>query len=689
MFKRTRNPGKSAVKKAVRLAALGGGLFLVILMGLFLLAWQLYPFPVERLQQWPASPVVLDARGNRLFSMVGSNQQWRYPIPLESVSPWLIQATIATEDQRFYHHAGVDPWAVLRALRQNLWSRQVVSGASTLDMQLCRMMDNRPRTLRAKIVEAFRAIQLDRLMSKQQILEAYLNVAPYGGNLRGVEAASQKYFGKSAGQLSLAEAALIAGLPQSPSRYCPDGHLDAARRRQQIVLQSMLRSGMITSEQLLEAASTPASIYRSSRPRLGMHVCSLALNRRPSGGQVAIDPDIQEQVERLACKHLERLPDDSELAVVVIDVTESAIVAMLGSGDPNDPVDGQVNGVLARRSPGSALKPFIYAAAFEAGRLNGESTVYDVPIVRGSWTPGNFDRTYSQEITAAEALRRSLNVPAILVAEGVGLARCCGILDAAGVSLPSDAQTRGGLALAVGGIEVTLLDLTNAYATLARQGIRRHPRLFFDESGAATPALKPQVCAAISDILSSRHRQPARVENDSAGAIPWFMWKTGTSSGRRDAWAVGHNYRYAVGVWVGRFRGTGRAEYVGAEIAEPILCGLFSLLRLRTDVDPPEPETIRTSGPLLLPKEVKDSLQIIAPSDGEVFVATGGTAVVRACANQDRGDLWFLNGKMEGRGQVQRLELSPGIYELRCVSQQGLSAMVKFTVVRLHDSSSQ
>jgi penicillin-binding protein 1C len=650
---------------------------------------------MERLQRWPASPVVLDAKGRYLFGTVGRDEQWRYPVPLADISPWLVQATVAVEDQRFYRHRGVDPWALVRALGQNLRTGRIVSGASTLDMQLCRMMDGRSRTLRAKVIETFRALQLNCVLTKDEILETYLNVAPYGGNLRGVEAASRKYLGKRAADLSLAEAALLAGLPQSPTGYHPDRHLQAALKRRRVVLRAMLDSGMITAPQLEEAQRVRENGWQpQGRKALGMagprhagHACDLALSRRPSGGRTTIDLDLQDHIERLAYQHLDSLPDGTELAVVVIDVSDSALVALLGSGDPNDPVDGQVNGVLARRSPGSALKPFLYAAAFEAGRLNGQSLVYDVPITRGAWTPSNFDKTHAQEITAAEALRRSLNVPAILVAEGVGLARCCGILEAAGVSLGPQAQKRGGLALAVGGVEVTLLDLTNAYATLARHGVRRSPRLFADEpNGPAVlakdpvPVLKPQVCAAISDILSSRHRPPNLMAGLSGGEVPWFMWKTGTSSGRRDAWAVGHNYRYAIGVWVGRFRGTGRAEYVGAQAAEPLLHGLFCLPQIRADAGPPQPPAIHVARPLPPPRELTQAVQITAPATGETFLATPDTAIVPAQANRDDANIWFLNGKLAGQGQAQRLVLTPGTYELRCVTRLGSSSTVRFTV---------
>ena len=646
----------------------------------FGLVWYLYPFPRERLQQWSASPTVLDAKGRRMFSVVGPDEQWRYPVDLADISPWLIKATIAVEDERFYHHPGVDLAAVLRAAAQNLLAGRIVSGASTVDMQLCRMMDNRPRTYATKVVEAFRALQLNRLMGKKEILEAYLNVAPYGGNLRGVEAASRKYFNKPAKDLSLAEAALVTGLPQSPSRYRPDRHLSTALGRQRVVLRRMLTRNMITTEQFSQAESWPVNICKSPHLQWATHASALALSHRPAGGQTTIDLDVQEQVERLTCERLEELPDGTELAIVVIDVANSAIVAMQGSGDPGDPLDGQVNGALAKRSPGSALKPFIYATAFEMGRLNGDSVVHDMPISRGGWTPSNFDKTHVEEINVAEALRRSLNVPALLVAEGIGLGHCCGVLEAVGVKLPANAQQRGGLALAVGGVEVALLDLTNAYATLARYGIRRQPRLFTDESSDQVRALKPEVCASISDILSSKRRQPAAVDSQSASDLPWFMWKTGTSSGRRDAWAVGHNYRYAIGVWIGRFRGTGRLEYVGADAAEPLLCRLFCLPQLRVEGDPPAPEVISVRRPLSLPKELTERLRITVPGADEVFIAMNGSAVVHAQANRDDANSWFLNGQLEGKGPAQRLVVTPGIYELRCVGQRGSSSTVKFTV---------
>ena len=655
-------------------------LITALLVLTFVIIWFLFPFPEEGLEQWSVSPAVLDVHGRPMLSIVGSDDQWRRPVPLESMSPWLIKATIAVEDQRFYKHRGVDPVAVVRAVGQNIAGGRIVSGASTLDMQVCRMMGHRPRTVWVKAVESFRALQLDRLRSKDEILELYLNSAPYGGNIRGVEMASLTYFNKHAKDLSLGEAALIAGLPKSPSRYQPNKYLPAAMKRRGTVLRSMLRERMISEQQLRQVMAGPLLICRSPRLQRASHAGWLALKRRPQGGRTHIDLDIQNELERLIDEYRRRLPGGTEIAVVIIEIAQSGIVAMIGSGDLSDPVDGQVNGVLAKRSPGSVLKPFIYAAAFEMGRLNAESVLPDVPIYRGGWTPSNFDRTFRGQVTVSEALRCSLNVPAILVAERIGLARCCGVLEGAGIHLPANTQTRSGLALVVGGMEVTLLDLANAYATLGRRGYRERPHLFTDEPRQKFRAIEPKVCAAINDILSSRRHRPNGMEKLLPEDIPWFMWKTGTSSGRRDAWAVGHNGRYAIGVWVGRFRGTGHVAYVGAEAAEPLLSQLFALQRLRTNDIPPSFEPVRIDHELSISANMNKSLRITSPGNGDIFISLNGRVVVHPSTNRQDKLSWFLNGKLVDNKSVARLELTPGHYQLHCVGQAGQSSIVGFAV---------
>jgi len=662
------------------------GLGAVLLLGTlggvaFGILWHISPFPQSVLDQWPASPVVTDRNGDILLSVVGRDDQWRFPVPLERISPWLIQATIAIEDERFESHAGVDPIAVLRAAGQNLAAFRTVSGASTLTMQVCRMMDNRPRGLAAKAIESFRALQLERVRDKKQILETYLNIAPYSRNYRGVEAASLAYFGKKAVDLSLSEAALLVALPQSPNRYRPDRRPGATRQRRNYILQRMQELGMITPEQATLAAAAPVMLARPTTTTAASHAAWMALLRRPAGGRTTITRSIQAEVDRLAGDYLRRMPAGSQAAIVVLDIAKNEIVAMLGAANADDPVAAEVNGAQALRSPGSALKPFIYAAAFEAGLISDQSTVYDVPIERTGWSPANFDRQFSGELPAADALRRSLNVPAILVAEATGLTRCLGLVEACGIGLPRDVQTRGGLAVVVGATEVTLLDLVNGYATIGRGGIRCTPRLFADEKSDAVRVLSEEVCAVIDDILSSRRRTPRGMLDRDERTIPWFMWKTGTSSGRRDAWAVGHNHRYAIGVWIGRFSGAGSERFVGAEAAEPLLAAMFDLPELRNAQDPPPARPLPAAPPLAPPVELAGLPHITSPAANGRYLAMNGEAIIPVRATPAAGLNWFLNGLSLDEQKAQRLVLKPGQYELRCTSSAGLSTAVEFTVI--------
>ncbi len=689
----------------------------------FGIVWRLSPFPMDRVSRLAASPCVTDAAGNPLLLRVSAAGDWRLPAPLAEISPWLRGATIAAEDGRFYAHGGVDLAAACRAAVQNAGAGRVVSGASTITMQLCRMLEPAPRSVAAKVYQAFRAWQLEARMSKDEILAAYLNLAPYGGNIRGAEAAARLYFGKAAADLSLGEAALLAGLPQSPARYRPDRHPAAARDRRAVVLARMRSRGMIDAEQEAAAQLEPIPTARHTPPP-APHAAWTALQRRPGGARTTLRSPLQAEVEALVCEfaaargiarhaHADpakspgparapggrfaaapSLPADADVAVVVIDIPAAQIVALVGSADAADPRGGQVNGATARRSPGSALKPFIYAAALESGVLGPGSTVYDIPIERGGWTPANFDRTYSGAVSAAEALRRSLNVPAILIAEGVGAARCLGTLESAGIRPPRGATRRSGLTIATGGVETTLVELTNAYATLGRGGVRRPARLIADEPDESAEALSPATCAVIDAMLSCRARPavglpavaqtPMGLQTDA----PWFMWKTGTSSSRRDAWAVGHNRRYAIGVWVGRFDGGGATAFVGSQAAEPLLTALFASPLFRTNVDPPPPAPIAVARPLPPPREWRERLRITMPGAGAALLATNGVTsfsprATLGGANRTRAERplrWFLNGRLLDAKDDVHVTLGPGRYELRCVSEAGDSDAVEFTV---------
>ena len=662
-----------------RLAFVAASVLLLAYAG-FCCIWYAYPFPVAQIDQQPVSPLVTDRSGKTLLYLVSETDQWRQPVALEKISPWLIQATLAAEDARFREHRGVDYSAFVRAMCQNVAHAKVVSGASTLTMQVCRQLDRQPRTLSAKLWQVLRAWQLEQLRSKDQILEAYLNLAPYGGNVLGAEAAAQWFYGKHATDLSLGEASLLAGLPQSPNRFRPDRHPNEARIRRQFVLRRMQELGMITASQSTAAAAEPLPTTSTRRTSSAPHAAWLALHKRPLGGRTTIDLTRQQAVESAVAEQVPHWPAGTDAAVCVIEIASSDIVAWVGSADPSDPRDGQVNGGLAKRSPGSALKPFLYAAAFQTRRLGPESRVYDGPLERAGWSPENFDKTFSGEIPAAEALRRSLNVPAILIAEQVGLARCVGTLSAAGVTLPSNAAQRGGLALAVGGIEVNLLDLTSAYAMLGRGGISRRPRLFLDDSSPTEHALDADVCAAVTDILSARHRRPKGWESLPESQLPRCMWKTGTSSGHRDAWALGHNGRYAIGVWVGRFSGAGHVGYVGLEAAEPLLGKLFAAPEFREQQHPCPPASWVVTRPYSLTQPAAAPLRITTPTRGDIFLSAAGPVVINPTTNREADARWFLNGRLVAERRLEPLELNPGRYELRCVDAQGQASAVEFSV---------
>ncbi|MEZ6013479.1 MAG: transglycosylase domain-containing protein [Planctomycetota bacterium] len=568
--------GRGRLRRWARRAGLGGGVaFTAAVLALVILD-RCYPFPLARLERSP-SAVVDASDGLSLARRVAPDGQWRRPTPLADAGHWLPLATVAIEDRRFREHPGVDARGVLRAIVANLRSGRIRQGGSTLTMQLIGMTFATPRSLPGKAVEAFRAVQLERLISKDEVLERYLNLAPYGRNLCGIEAGAQHWFGKRPQDLALDEAALLAGLPQGPERLRPDRFPARALARRDAVLDAMQRAGFVTAEEHAAASAASLSLVVSAPPSASaFHAATWALAERAEGGRTWIEPLLQQEIERVVAAHVPFLPAGTDVAVVAIDVRRAAVVGLLGSADPRDPLDGQVNGARARRSPGSTLKPFVYAAALEAGRYTLDSIVEDTPVDLAGWRPANFDGGFSGPVTIADALRRSLNLPALRVAQSVGVERCVGLIEAAGASLASDAVSRAGLTLVTGGTPITAVELTNAYATLARGGEFVPTRLFVDEPQRAPQrVLSSATCAALNDALSTEHRAPRVRGGASQISARPFMWKTGTSSGNVDAWAIGHDGHTALGVWVGRFDGAGHPAYVGGEVAEPILAELF------------------------------------------------------------------------------------------------------------------
>ncbi len=455
-----------------RLAALA--LLPVLLWGGWLALDRAFPFPVERLTP-PASVMVLGARDEPLRFFLARDQSWRFPVELEEVSGDFVHAVLASEDRYFFSHPGVNPVAIVQAALSNLRAGRVVRGGSTITMQVARLAEPKRRTVWGKLREAFRAVQLEARYSKQEILEFYVNMAPYGGNLVGVGAASWFYFGKGPKGLSLAESALLAGIPKAPNRYNPVKHAQAAVAARAQVLRAMTDKGWTTPELAQEAAGQEPPDRLKKPPLIGPHFCQMVLDHARGATRIrtTLDPRVQETVRALMRARLAELRAQGveNAAVVVEDVHTRAVLALAGSADYlDDARHGRINAATAPRSPGSALKPFLYALAFDEGVIGPGSQLLDIPITLGNYDPHNYDGAYQGRVEAAEALIHSLNAPAVRLLALVGVPRFHGLLLSGGLKSLREPTGHYGLALILGGGEVGLLELTNLYATLAQGG---------------------------------------------------------------------------------------------------------------------------------------------------------------------------------------------------------------------------
>lgn len=548
----------------------------------------LFPLPAERLHPTP-STVVLDASGEVLRAFLAPDEMWRFPVEHTGVSPALQQALVAYEDRRFYAHFGVDPLAIGRAAVANIQAGAVVQGGSTLTMQVARLMTPKARTLGNKLVEAFRAMQLEWTYSKAEILDFYFDLAPYGGNLVGVGAAAQFYFDKDPSQLSLGEAALLAAIPKDPNAYRPDVHPFRAQQARDKVLHLLHRRGHISDEALRHARTEPLPEHRFDLPFLAPHLAThLALRHKNTPRLITtLDASTQRLAERMLQSHLQPLLSQgiTNGAIVIIDNDTRSVRALVGSRAFFDAThEGQVNGAVAPRSPGSALKPFIYALAMNRGLIARETPLYDIPVDYAGYRPENYDRQYHGVVAAEQALIRSLNVPAVNLSAKLGPTELYDFLRAGGITTLNEEASHYGLSLILGGGEVNLLELTNLYAALADSGHHRPYRLLASDPGGSPKALlNPGVSYLITETLSQLRRPDLPAVWEWSVDMPKVAWKTGTSYGHRDAWSIGYTPRYTVGVWIGNFDGTSAPELVGAEVAAPLLLNLFTALERHTD----------------------------------------------------------------------------------------------------------
>lgn len=549
---------------------------------IFFLLNLIFPLPMDKLNRKP-SEAVYSEDGRLLKVFLSSDGYWRMKTGLKDVSPFLREAVLAYEDKWFYLHPGVNPVSMARAAVVNVKRRRIVCGGSTITMQVARMIEPKRRTYLSKLIEIFRAAQLELKYSKNEILEFYFNLAPYGGNIEGVGAASYFYFGKPASALSRAEAVSLVVIPNSPTRLRPDLNYEEYKAKRRKVAEILLKRNLIGRDDFaaIDAEENPRG--RAVPPSFAPHFAQFVKDKYHGGPNLVttLDPHVQRLCEELLRRHIGplRAQGITNGAVVVIDNRTRSVLAMVGSADFGDARNsGQVNGALAPRSPGSALKPFAYAVALDAGIISPKLLLPDVPVDYSGYTPVNFDEKYHGGVPAEEALKQSLNVPAVNLVAGLK-DRFYSFLRKGGVTTLTKPREYYGLPIVLGGCEVNLLEITNLYATLANGGMYQPFRLLKGEkTDAPKRALSKAAAYIISDILSEVRRPDLPNCWEFTVDLPRVAWKTGTSYGRRDAWSVGYNPEYTVGVWIGNFNGREAERLVGAEVAAPLLFDIFNAL---------------------------------------------------------------------------------------------------------------
>jgi len=586
-----------------------GLLLLVLLGGSLALLDQGLPPPVERARQTSAQ--VLDSQDRMLRIFTVPPGYWRLPARPGDVDPLFIRMLMAYEDQRFPDHSGVDPLAVMRALGQWLWHGRIVSGASTLTMQTARLLEPHPRDLIGKIGEMLRALQLERRYTKDEILGFYLTLAPYGGNLEGVRVAALAWFGKEPTRLTAAEAALLVVLPQAPSRLRPDRYPERARAARDKVLARMEQLGMLTSRQAAEAREEPVPIRRHPLPFLAPHLADRLHAAQPgmTRHRTYIDRDLQQTLETLVRQQHSTLESHSSIAMLVVANHDRRVLAYVGASDFFDTRRaGQVDLAQAIRSPGSTLKPLIYGLGFDDLLIHPETLIEDVPTRFGDYAPTNFGHTYAGQLTVREALQQSLNILAVAVLEQVGPARVAARLREVGLPLHwNAANPQPGLPLALGGVGATLEKLVTLYASFASGGVVAPLHLGPDDpESPGQPLLSATACWYLSEILRGSPT-PQHIAPLASAARPRLIaHKTGTSYGFRDAWALGFDADYTVGVWVGRPDGSPSPGHYGRNTAAPLLFRIFDLLP--ESVNPPLPppdQALRVVSRMQLPERLR------------------------------------------------------------------------------------
>jgi penicillin-binding protein 1C len=554
----------------------------------FLLCWLLFfvlhlIFPLPRQVQY--SRMILAHDGTLLQAYLSPDDKWRMKTELNEITPDLRRAFINKEDRFFYYHPGVNPFAIVRALVKNIVRGKITSGASTITMQVARLLEPKKRNYTNKLVEIFRALQLEWMYSKEEILQLYLNMVPYGGNIEGVKAASLLYFGRMPDKLSLAQVVTLTIVPNRPTSLALGKGSSKLLEERNRWLQTFQEDEIFDREEIADALREPLQANREALPSLAPHLGWL-IHRTTHPAQANITTSIHTDIQRKAAeitatyaKSMAKIGVHNA-SVLVVDNHTRQVLAYVGSQDFTDDAHaGQVDGIRAIRSPGSALKPLLYALAFDAGLLTPKTIISDVPIDFNGYAPENFDQKFNGYVSITQALAYSLNVPAVKVLHELGVHRMVKALKSAKFAYISRQEKQLGLSLALGGCGVSVWEMAGLYAAFANQG-KFVPLQLIPAARDTTAEMivSPEAAFIVNEILTQVTRPELPSDYEHNPHVPKIAWKTGTSYGRRDAWSIGYNSRYTIAVWVGNFNGVGSPELTGAGVATPLLFRLFNAI---------------------------------------------------------------------------------------------------------------
>jgi penicillin-binding protein 1C len=660
-----------------------------------------YPPPLPT--ELTVSTEVLDRDGQLLRAFATVDGRWRLKTAADKVDPEFLKMLVAYEDKRFYDHPGVDVWALGRAALQLATNGRIVSGGSTLSMQVARLIEPRQsRSFGSKIRQMLRAVQIERRLSKREILDRYLTLAPYGGNLEGVRAASLAYFGKEPRRLTVAEAAMLVALPQLPERRRPDRNPMLAQAARERVLNRMIGAGVLAEGEAERAGLDPIPLKRMALPALAAHLSDDALRANPSAfdHRLTIKKSVQQGLEDVAREAAKKLGPKLSVAMVMADARTGEILGEVGSADFFDSArSGWIDMTKISRSPGSTLKPFIYGLAFEQGMVAQETMIEDRPADFSGYRPRNFDMSYQGDVTVRQALQLSLNVPAIRLLDAVGPSRLIARFRQVGIKLDLPDKQPPGLAIGLGGAGITLRGLVQLYTGLANGGKANALR-------DGTEAVQPTGAGTILDTTATWQVGDMLVGvKPPQGAAPrGIAYKTGTSYGYRDAWSVGYDGRYVLGVWVGRADGGSVPGLSGYVSAAPILFEGFARSGVvAVPLPSPPPGVIRQkqdelpvtlarfstdeSG-LVVAKATEPAPRIVFPPDG-VRVALndaviGAQPLVLKLQGGRAPFRWLANGKplaeLARRRQMTWQPDTTGFSTLTVIDAAGRAASVKVFV---------